>query len=448
MMNINKYWIFAGSVIFVITCIGIAFVFSSDSKENIKEEAPTKEKTTIEKEAIVEPTVEEIKTLLAVITKSIFEISGEMDAKYDVARIGMNEEIYKEMTPTLRQYVTKQFVEGKLKTTIYGLCYGCENTFLPGAPLYTKIEVKTKGINHIQVIADIDDVISDFVREDISELMYEDGAWKLHDYIRGNKIVEKSVEEKTVPEEVQAIETTNPYKQKLINVENLVATYTKGNSGVTSDILEELNQKYIAWDNLLNELYGDIKMSIPTEEFNELRLVQRKWIKERDLAVEEAGLENEGGAMESIDKASKLVEYTRARSYEFVKLYLSKNEERTSTKQAPIVTTNFDKYVGEWKSNSNVVENGGMSLNFSIKDNQYIVNVFEYTQKSRQIDDYSVTVSLNNQGYAEFSFHDGYADAPGSGTIQLKDNKIMLTRTVNGEGLTSFDGTREYTLTR
>ncbi|MBK3497222.1 DUF1311 domain-containing protein [Viridibacillus sp. YIM B01967] len=347
MTNIKKYLIFAGSVLFVITSIGIGFVFYIDSKESIKVEAPVKEKTTIVKEAIVEPTEEEIKNLLAMITKSIYKKSEEMDIKYDVVGAGMTEKIYKEMTPTLRQYATKKFVEGKLKKTIYEQCYGCENVFLPGDLQYTKIEVKTLGVNHIQVIANIDDALSGFVREDISELMYEDGAWKLHDYTRGNNIVEKSVPKKTVPKEVQAIETTNPYKQKLINVENLVATYTMGNSGVTTDILEELNQKYIAWDNLLNELYGDIKMNLSTEKFNELRLIQRKWIKERDSAVEEAGLENEGGTMASIDKANKLVEYTKARSYEFVELYLSKSLKQTSTKQEPIVTPNFDKYIGE-----------------------------------------------------------------------------------------------------
>ncbi|MBK3497223.1 hypothetical protein JFL43_20815 [Viridibacillus sp. YIM B01967] len=102
------------------------------------------------------------------------------------------------------------------------------------------------------------------------------------------------------------------------------------------------------------------------------------------------------------------------------------------------------------ESNSNVTENGGMSLNLSIRDNQYIVKVFEYTYKGRQISDYSVTISLDNQGYAVFSFNDGYSEATGSGTIQLKDNSIILSRTVNSDGLlySPFERTQVYNLTR
>jgi uncharacterized protein YecT (DUF1311 family) len=82
------------------------------------------------------------------------------------------------------------------------------------------------------------------------------------------------------------------------------------------------NDRWEIWDQLLNEVYGVLKEELTTEEMDQLRKEQLKWIKYRDDAAKEASLKYEGGTQEQLEYVTVLANLTEERCYELVEDYM------------------------------------------------------------------------------------------------------------------------------
>lgn len=114
------------------------------------------------------------------------------------------------------------------------------------------------------------------------------------------------------------------YIQKLNNLEldlesRYANVYANGSNG---EMIEAAGEEYHSWDNMLNEIYGEIKKYLPENEMNELKTKQRQWITERDKAAEDEKKEFEGGTAAPLAYNSALAEKTKERCYQLVDEYM------------------------------------------------------------------------------------------------------------------------------
>ena len=82
----------------------------------------------------------------------------------------------------------------------------------------------------------------------------------------------------------------------------------------------DLNMKskelYDLWDGALNYLWGELKMTLPEDEFSVLTQEQLQWIEDKERAVTEAGKLYEGGSIYALIVNSEAAAITEARVYE------------------------------------------------------------------------------------------------------------------------------------
>ena len=82
----------------------------------------------------------------------------------------------------------------------------------------------------------------------------------------------------------------------------------------------ELNQYsyelYTLWDKEINALWGHLKNTLSENDMEELKKVQREWIKEKEAAIEAAGKEWEGGSGQPMAENMAGWEMTEERVYE------------------------------------------------------------------------------------------------------------------------------------
>lgn len=83
------------------------------------------------------------------------------------------------------------------------------------------------------------------------------------------------------------------------------------------------NKRYEIWDDLLNEIYGDLEDQLSKDEMNLLREEQRSWITYRDDTALEASLEYKGGTQEHLEYVAILANLTEERCYELVEDYMT-----------------------------------------------------------------------------------------------------------------------------
>lgn len=90
----------------------------------------------------------------------------------------------------------------------------------------------------------------------------------------------------------------------------------------------EMNAKaqelYTLWDTALNELWAEIKKTLPEEDYAKLLEEQRAWVAEKEQAMEAAGKEVEGGSMYPLIVYGEAAGMTEARVYELYALLTSK----------------------------------------------------------------------------------------------------------------------------
>lgn len=85
---------------------------------------------------------------------------------------------------------------------------------------------------------------------------------------------------------------------------------------------EQEAERYKKWDVALNEIYGVLKEQLDTEQMDQLKEGQRKWIKHRDEAAKEASLKYKGGTTETLEYVATQATLTRERCYELVAKYM------------------------------------------------------------------------------------------------------------------------------
>jgi uncharacterized protein YecT (DUF1311 family) len=82
------------------------------------------------------------------------------------------------------------------------------------------------------------------------------------------------------------------------------------------------NDRWEIWDQLLNEIYGALKVQLSQEEMDQLREEQRNWIKFRDGHALEASQKYKGGTQEHLEYVAVLADLTEERCYELVEKYM------------------------------------------------------------------------------------------------------------------------------
>ncbi len=73
---------------------------------------------------------------------------------------------------------------------------------------------------------------------------------------------------------------------------------------------------------MLNEIYGVLEETLPTEEMEQLRIEQREWLDYRDNTAKEASLQYKGGTMEQYEYVRVENNLTQERCFELVENYM------------------------------------------------------------------------------------------------------------------------------
>lgn len=79
-------------------------------------------------------------------------------------------------------------------------------------------------------------------------------------------------------------------------------------------------ERFDLWDNALNQLWEELKRTLPEAEFEKLLNEQRQWISEKEAAVEEAGKEFAGGSLYQLITNNEAARITQKRVYELYEL--------------------------------------------------------------------------------------------------------------------------------
>ncbi|MGN7477327.1 lysozyme inhibitor LprI family protein [Solibacillus silvestris] len=113
------------------------------------------------------------------------------------------------------------------------------------------------------------------------------------------------------------------YLMKLAAVEKEVQAMEDPAKLVTqAEMTEAQGNIYAKWDEILNEIYGELKKQLSGNDMNKLRDEQRQWIQDRDEQAKEAAKKFEGGSMETLEYVSTQAKLTEERAYELVKTYM------------------------------------------------------------------------------------------------------------------------------
>ncbi|MFD1779050.1 lysozyme inhibitor LprI family protein [Fredinandcohnia salidurans] len=110
------------------------------------------------------------------------------------------------------------------------------------------------------------------------------------------------------------------YLSELEAIEKEIESKPEGETQLEMDEIAATNFK--AWDDALNKIWKELEKQLPTEEMDELREEQRRWIKEKYKAASEEAEQYKGGTMESLVKTNTQAQVTKERCYELVEKYM------------------------------------------------------------------------------------------------------------------------------
>lgn len=191
--------------------------------------------------------------------------------------------------------------------------------------IYTDIYVKKARINFKEKNYE---ATSDYLSK------AQEYGYKINDF-EYYKDLQKIQQEAQKPKEEPQIQSSNnnvsqldSYKQKYINklddieisLSDLDYLYQ---NGITSELLEAEGIKLVRWDDMLNEIYGLLKVQLSESEMSALRTKQLNWIKYRDKTAEnEAKNEAGDGTLYLVVYNSALARLTKERCYELVNIYM------------------------------------------------------------------------------------------------------------------------------
>ena len=92
-----------------------------------------------------------------------------------------------------------------------------------------------------------------------------------------------------------------------------------GEAYTQADMNYAAQQKYLVWDEALNQLWQDLKELLSEEEMKQLTNEELAWIQEKEQAALDAAEEYEGGSMYPAVYYGTLADLTKQRAYELLK---------------------------------------------------------------------------------------------------------------------------------
>ncbi len=123
--------------------------------------------------------------------------------------------------------------------------------------------------------------------------------------------------------EDSSVSLKEKYLAKLADVEKSVKEYDEiFDQGIQVEMTAAEGEIFSKWDMLLNEIYADLKKSLPPNDMSKLRVEQRDWLEYRDEKATEDALQYKGGSMETLQYVSTQAQLTKERCYELVDLYM------------------------------------------------------------------------------------------------------------------------------
>ncbi|WP_099355492.1 lysozyme inhibitor LprI family protein [Fredinandcohnia onubensis] len=192
-----------------------------------------------------------------------------------------------------------------LLTVILGLLAACSNTdketsLTPEEP--TKIEENT----------------SDSEKADSNETVEASETTQEEDSTDENVDAEST--DTNVEGETEDSPLKIQYLSELEAIEKEIESNPKGETQLEMNEIAAANYK--VWDDALNKIWKELEKQLPTEEMDELREEQRRWIKDKYKAASEEAEQYKGGTMEPLVKTSTLAQVTKERCYELVEKYM------------------------------------------------------------------------------------------------------------------------------
>ncbi|MDL4839411.1 lysozyme inhibitor LprI family protein [Aquibacillus rhizosphaerae] len=119
----------------------------------------------------------------------------------------------------------------------------------------------------------------------------------------------------------EAPSTKNEYIEKL-NAAKKESEELEAPDSSTYALKKVEDDRFDIWDQLLNEIYGELKEQLPPEKMDPIREEQRNWIDHRDDSALEASLKYKGGTQEHLEYVAVLANLTEKRCFELVEDYL------------------------------------------------------------------------------------------------------------------------------
>jgi len=113
------------------------------------------------------------------------------------------------------------------------------------------------------------------------------------------------------------------YLAKLVDVEESMKKFDEiFDQGTQMEITAAQGEIFSEWDKLLNEIYADLKKTLPPNNMGKLREEQRDWLEYLDEKATEDALQYKGGSMDTLQYVSTQAQLTKERCYELVDLYM------------------------------------------------------------------------------------------------------------------------------
>ncbi|MBM7704743.1 lysozyme inhibitor LprI family protein [Metabacillus iocasae] len=133
--------------------------------------------------------------------------------------------------------------------------------------------------------------------------------------------VEETSEEKITNQQLLK-ERQTYYQEKFTEVEQSMSEFDylyKNENSNEMAFAEE--QKLNRWDNLLNDVYQDLRSHLSSEEKDALLIQQREWISTRDQTAEENARPFLNTTSYGYELTKSLAELTKQRCYELIEKY-------------------------------------------------------------------------------------------------------------------------------
>lgn len=110
------------------------------------------------------------------------------------------------------------------------------------------------------------------------------------------------------------------YDEYMKNLKYLDESEAKILGAITTlDMIQTRESALLQWDFELNKIYGILKEKLSISEFNDLREVQRQWIKDRDNVAENAL--SSGGSLAKVDYVDIKLSHTKERTIQLIRMY-------------------------------------------------------------------------------------------------------------------------------